>query len=47
MLQEEAFGKPTAEEMLTTEDNVAKVVGQAYSEVKWLHDQWGYWGLKT
>lgn len=47
MLQEEAFGKPTAEEMLTTEDNVAKVVGQAYSEVKWLHDHWGYWGINT
>ena len=38
MLDEEVFGQPTAEELLGNEQNVAKVVGQAYSEVKWLHD---------
>ena len=38
MLEEEVFGQPTSEEMLTNPENVAMVVGQAYSEVKWLHD---------
>lgn len=47
MLEEEVYGKPTAEEMLANEDNVAKVVGQAYADVKWLHDHWGYWGINT
>lgn len=47
MLEEEVYGKPTAEEMLSNPDNVAMVVGQAYSEVKWLHDHWGYWGINT
>lgn len=47
MLKEEVFGQPTSEEMLTNPDNVAMVVGQAYSEVKWLHDHWGYWGIAT
>lgn len=47
MLKEEVYGKPTAEEMLTNEENVAKVVGQAYADVKWLHDHWGYWGINT
>ena len=47
MLDEEAYGQPTAEELLANEENVAKVVGQAYSEVKWLHDHWGYWGINT
>lgn len=47
MLDEEVYGQPTAEEMLANEENVAKVVGQAYSEMKWLHDHWGYWGINT
>ncbi len=47
MLAEETYGKPTSEEMLANADNVAKVVGQAYAEVKWLHDHWGYWGINT
>lgn len=47
LLDEEVYGKPTSEEMLVTEDNVAKVVGQAYADVKWLHDHWGYWGINT
>lgn len=47
MLKEEVYGKPTAEEMLANEENVAKVVGQAYADVKWLHDHWGYWGINT
>lgn len=47
MLDEEVFGEPTSEEMLANPENVAMVVGQAYSEVKWLHDHWGYWGIAT
>ena len=47
MLDEEVFGQPTSKEMLTNPENVAMVVGQAYSEVKWLHDHWGYWGIAT
>ena len=47
MLDEEVYGQPTADELLANEQNVAKVVGQAYSEVKWLHDHWGYWGINT
>lgn len=47
MLDEEVFGKPTSEEMLSNAENVAKVVGQAYAEVAWLHDHWGYWGITT
>lgn len=47
MLDEEVYEKPTAEEMLADTDNVARVVGQAYADVKWLHDHWGYWGINT
>ncbi|MBQ2541681.1 MAG: RagB/SusD family nutrient uptake outer membrane protein [Paludibacteraceae bacterium] len=47
MLDEEVYGQPTPEELLDNEENVAMVVGQAYSEVKWLHDHWGYWGINT
>lgn len=47
MLEEEVYGQPTADEMLSDPNNVAKVVGQAYAEVKWLHDHWGYWGITT
>ena len=31
MLQEEVYGRPTSEEMLSNAENVAKVVGQAYA----------------
>ena len=41
MLDEEAYGQPTAEELLSNPENVSMVVGQAYSEVKWLHDHCG------
>lgn len=47
MLREETYGRPTSEEMLSNAENVAKVVGQAYAEVAWLHDHWGYWGINT
>lgn len=47
LLDEEVFGKPTTDQMLTNRDNAAKLVGQAYSEMRWLHDHWSYWGLNT
>ncbi len=47
ILKEEGYGKPTADEILADDAGAAKVVGQAYAELKWLHDHWGYWGLNT
>ncbi|MGM9837556.1 MAG: RagB/SusD family nutrient uptake outer membrane protein [Paludibacteraceae bacterium] len=47
MLEEEVYGKQTIDEMLSNEENVARVVGQAYAEVAWLHDHWGLWGILT
>lgn len=46
-LEERAYGNPTSEELLKEPDNMALLVGQAYAELKWLHDHWGYWGLNT
>jgi hypothetical protein len=47
MLDEKAYGKTTASVILSSEENMALVVGGAYAELKWLHDHWGYWGLNT
>ena len=38
MLDEENFGNPTVEAMMANEENVILLVGQAYAEVKWIHD---------
>ena len=46
-LQEENFGNPTIEDMMSNEENVVLLVGQAYAEVKWVHDHWGYWGVSS
>jgi len=46
-LKEEAYGNPTSEELLKDPENMSKLVGQAYAELKWLHDHWGYWGLNA
>ena len=46
-LQEENFGNPTIEDMMANEENVVLLVGQAYAEVKWVHDHWGYWGVSS
>ena len=46
-LKEDAYGQPTSEEMLKSENNFILLVGQVYAEMKWLHDHWGYWGLNT
>lgn len=47
MLDEQTYGKPTSEELLSNEENMIMLVGQAYAEIKWLHDHWGYWGINT
>ena len=47
VLEEQVYGQPTTQEMLANQDNVARVVGQAYADLKWLHDHWGYWGITT
>ncbi len=47
MLDEVNYGNPTVEDMMTSEDNVIRVVGQIYANVKYTHDHWGYWGLVT
>ncbi len=47
LLDEKNYGNPTQEEMLANEENVVLLVGQAYAEIKWLHDHWGYWGVNS
>lgn len=47
MLAEKNYGNPTTEDMMTSEENVVLIVGQAYADVKWLHDHWGYWGVAS
>lgn len=46
-LDEKNYGNPTTEDMMSSEDNVVLLVGQAYADVKWLHDHWGYWGVAS
>ncbi|MCQ2336458.1 MAG: RagB/SusD family nutrient uptake outer membrane protein [Paludibacteraceae bacterium] len=46
-LEEKAYGNPSSEELLQDPENMVRLVGQAYAELKWLHDHWGYWGLNT
>lgn len=47
MLEEENFGKPTTDAMLQNEENVVCLVGQAYADLRFMHDHWGYWGVNT
>ncbi len=47
MLDEDTYGASTEENMLKNEDNIILMVGQAYADIKWLHDHWGYWGVNT
>ena len=47
MLDEVNYGNPTIEDMMTNEENVTLLVGQAYAELKWVHDHWGYWGVAS
>ena len=46
-LEEENFGKPTTDQMLQNEENVTNLVGQAYADLRFMHDHWGYWGVNT
>lgn len=46
-LEEVAYGKMTTDEFLKDPSNLDLVVGQAYADIKWLHDHWTYWGLCT
>ncbi len=47
MLDEQNYGNPTIDDMVTDEQNVILLVGQCYADLKWIHDHWGYWGLVT
>lgn len=46
-LEEKNYGNPTTKDMMSKEENVVLLVGQAYADVKWLHDHWGYWGVAS
>ena len=38
LLEEQNYGNPTIEDMMTNEENVTLLVGQAYADLKWMHD---------
>lgn len=47
MLDEDTFGAATVDGMLQNEENVVSLVGQAYADLRFMHDHWGYWGVNT
>ena len=47
LLEEDNYGNPTIESMMGKEENVILLVGQAYADLKWVHDHWGYWGVSS
>ncbi len=47
MLEEQNYGNPTVDSMMGNEENIVLLVGQAYAELKWVHDHWGYWGVNS
>ncbi len=47
LLEEQNYGNPTTEEMMANPENVVLLVGQAYADLKWVHDHWGYWGVSS
>ena len=47
LLDEVNYGNPTVEDMMANEANVPLLVGQSYSDLKWVHDHWGYWGVAS
>ena len=47
LLEEKNYGNPTVESMMSAEENVVLLVGQAYADIKWLHDHWGYRGVAS
>lgn len=46
-LEEQNYGNPTVQDMVQNEANIALLVGQAYADIKWIHDHWGYWGVNS
>ena len=47
MLEEEVYGKVTADELMQSEENLIMLLAQPYADVKFIHDHWGYWGVNT
>lgn len=47
LLEEDNFGNPSVEDMMGDPDGAVMVIGQAYADLKWIHDHWGYWGVNT
>lgn len=47
MLEENSYGRPTAQELLSDPENVYKEVGQVYADLKWLQDHWNMFVLYT
>lgn len=47
LLDEQNYGNPTIEDMMSNEENVVLLVGQSYADLKWIHDHWGYWGVSS
>ena len=45
-LEENKYGSLSVD-MFNAEANIIRLVGQAYADLKWLHDHWGYWGILT
>ena len=40
MLDEDTFGAATVEDMLQNEENIVSLVGQAYADLRFMHDHW-------
>ena len=47
LLGEDNFGNPSVEDMMADPDGAVMVIGQAYADLKWIHDHWGYWGVNS
>lgn len=47
LLGEDNFGNPSVEDMMSDPDGAVMVIGQAYADLKWIHDHWGYWGVNS
>jgi UDP-N-acetyl-D-mannosaminuronic acid transferase (WecB/TagA/CpsF family) len=45
-LEEDKFAASTSD-MFRDEANIIRLVGQAYADLVYLHDHWGYWGVAT
>jgi hypothetical protein len=47
MLKEDYYGNASPSDITSREENLKLLVGQAYADLTWLHDHWGYWGINT